>query len=402
MREATSLLVDSNSGAGAPTGPDRGDGRQSIKGSDMIRLGLNSRNHIAGFGCACLASRGQRCECAGPGATSAAAAGQSATDAENARDHHHRAEARGERSSTFRSRSRSSAATRWSGSTRSPSQDYLSQVPGLSLEQSRAPVRRRLVLRGVNTGGVSSTVAVYVDETPFGSSTGLVNGAVLAGDFDTFDLARIEVLRGPQGTLYGASSLGGVLKFVTNTPELGRMSARAGAPGWSSSMAAARAIMSAASSTCRWATSPPSADRASTARTPAGSTRTVRRSPTSLASRCDSGRQEHQRERSLGRPRLRLFKPTAGTDDSADGNRPAHRVRRTEQCRGRSGMITTRSTASCGQTRLLPSSRTSSNTGSTTAPSNMTSASPALLSSTSYGTSDQTSRLDARAIFGTA
>jgi outer membrane receptor protein involved in Fe transport len=103
--------------------------------------------------------------------------------------------------------------------------DYLSQVPGLSLEQSEPGVGR-LVLRGVNTGGVSSTVAVYVDETPFGSSTGLVNGAILAGDFDTFDVARIEVLRGPQGTLYGASSLGGVLKFVTNTPQLGELTAR--------------------------------------------------------------------------------------------------------------------------------------------------------------------------------
>ena len=69
-------------------------------------------------------------------------------------------------------------------------------------------------MRGVNTGGVASTVAVYVDETPFGSSSGLVNGAILAGDFDPFDMQRIEVLRGPQGTLYGASSLGGVLKFV--------------------------------------------------------------------------------------------------------------------------------------------------------------------------------------------
>ena len=104
-------------------------------------------------------------------------------------------------------------------------QDYLNQVPGLSLEQSNPGVGR-LVLRGVNTGGVSSTVAVYVDETPFGSSTGLVNGAILAGDFDTFDISRIEVLRGPQGTLYGASSLGGVLKFVTNTPQFDALSVR--------------------------------------------------------------------------------------------------------------------------------------------------------------------------------
>ena len=93
--------------------------------------------------------------------------------------------------------------------------DYLKLVPGLQLNQS-TPGQGRLIIRGVNTGGVASTVGVYMDETPFGSSSGLVNGAVLAGDFDTFDLDRIEVLRGPQGTIYGASSLSGVLKFITN------------------------------------------------------------------------------------------------------------------------------------------------------------------------------------------
>src|SRR6185437_12971291 len=96
-------------------------------------------------------------------------------------------------------------------------QDYLKLVPGLQLNQSTEG-EGRLIIRGVNTGGVASTVSVYMDETPFGSSSGLVNGAVLAADFDTFDLNRIEVLRGPQGTLYGASSLGGVLRFVTNSP----------------------------------------------------------------------------------------------------------------------------------------------------------------------------------------
>ena len=95
--------------------------------------------------------------------------------------------------------------------------DYLKLVPGLQLNQD-TPGQGRLVIRGVNTGGVASTVGVYMDETPFGSSSGLVNASVLAGDFDTFDLDRIEVLRGPQGTIYGASSLGGVLKFVTKLP----------------------------------------------------------------------------------------------------------------------------------------------------------------------------------------
>ena len=103
--------------------------------------------------------------------------------------------------------------------------DYLKLVPGLQLDQSTQGAGR-LVMRGINTGGVASTVAVYADETPFGSSSGLVNGGVLAGDFDTFDMARVEVLRGPQGALYGASSLGGLMKFVTNLPDKERFQMR--------------------------------------------------------------------------------------------------------------------------------------------------------------------------------
>ncbi|OON64586.1 TonB-dependent receptor [Massilia sp. KIM] len=122
--------------------------------------------------------------------------------------------------------------------------DYLKLVPSLNIVQS-TPGEGRLVLRGLDTGGVASTVAVYLDETPFGSSSGLANGATLAGDFDTFDLARIEVLRGPQGALYGASSLGGLVKFVTNAPELSEFSLRArvgaatvdgGGTGWRSNL----------------------------------------------------------------------------------------------------------------------------------------------------------------------
>ena len=104
-------------------------------------------------------------------------------------------------------------------------QDVIAQVPNLSIAQS-APGQARVVLRGVNTNGVASTVAIYVDDTPFGSSSGIANGAVLAADFDTFDVSRIEVLRGPQGTLYGASSLGGVLKYVTTPPQLDHFSLR--------------------------------------------------------------------------------------------------------------------------------------------------------------------------------
>jgi outer membrane receptor protein involved in Fe transport len=99
--------------------------------------------------------------------------------------------------------------------------DYTKLVPGLSIE-SAGPGDVRLTLRGLNAGGVGSTVAVYVDETPFGSSSGLVDGSIFASDFDTFDMNRIEVLRGPQGTLYGSNTEGGLIKFVTNAPSLGR------------------------------------------------------------------------------------------------------------------------------------------------------------------------------------
>lgn len=104
--------------------------------------------------------------------------------------------------------------------------DYAKLVPGLQLNAS-SPGQARLVLRGVNTGSISSTVAVYQDETVFGSSSGLINGATLTGDFDTFDIARIEVLRGPQGTLYGANALSGLIKFVPNAPNATKFEARA-------------------------------------------------------------------------------------------------------------------------------------------------------------------------------
>jgi iron complex outermembrane recepter protein len=104
-------------------------------------------------------------------------------------------------------------------------QDLTSMVPGLSLNSNQNGITR-ISLRGINTGGVASTVGVYVNEVPFGSSSGLANAAILSGDFDTFDLARVEVLRGPQGTLYGASSLGGVIKYVANEPSTDGFEAR--------------------------------------------------------------------------------------------------------------------------------------------------------------------------------
>ena len=96
--------------------------------------------------------------------------------------------------------------------------DLQAKVPGLSLTEIE-PGTTRLTLRGQNVGGVGSTVTTYIDDTPFGSSNALANGFGFSGDFETWDLQRVEVLRGPQGTLYGAGSEGGLLKYVTNPPD---------------------------------------------------------------------------------------------------------------------------------------------------------------------------------------
>ncbi len=100
--------------------------------------------------------------------------------------------------------------------------DFVNLVPGLNFVGTR-PGDRQLTLRGISSGGdqQSATVATYIDDVPVGSSNSNGLGARNKPDLDAFDLERIEVLRGPQGTLYGANSLGGLLKYVTVQPDPG-------------------------------------------------------------------------------------------------------------------------------------------------------------------------------------
>lgn len=104
--------------------------------------------------------------------------------------------------------------------------DYYSKIPGLAISGGGTEQRASsLSLRGVTTGGASAaTVAITVDDVPFTSSTYLAQSPL--PDLDPATLDRIEVLRGPQGTLYGASSLGGLIKYVTAVPDANEFSAR--------------------------------------------------------------------------------------------------------------------------------------------------------------------------------
>lgn len=104
-------------------------------------------------------------------------------------------------------------------------EDYYSSLPGLNLTPSTQSATI-LSIRGITTGGATNpTVGVVVDDVPYGASTGFGGGFVVP-DIDPGDLARIELLRGPQGTLYGASSMGGLLKFVTADPSTNEFSGR--------------------------------------------------------------------------------------------------------------------------------------------------------------------------------
>ncbi|MBA2921006.1 MULTISPECIES: TonB-dependent receptor [Sphingomonas] len=101
--------------------------------------------------------------------------------------------------------------------------DFANTVPALSYTSEGAG-KTQVSLRGVTAGiDIGPTVGIYVDDVPYGSSSAFSNASGLALDVGLFDLDRVEVLRGPQGTLYGASTMGGLIKYVTARPDLTRM-----------------------------------------------------------------------------------------------------------------------------------------------------------------------------------
>ncbi|MBT0587356.1 TonB-dependent receptor [Alteromonas oceanisediminis] len=87
--------------------------------------------------------------------------------------------------------------------------------------QNLGPGQSQVAIRGVSAGqivrdqpGVKEQVGVYLDES-------VISLSLFTPDLDLYDLARVETLRGPQGTLFGSGSIGGTLRYITNQPELG-------------------------------------------------------------------------------------------------------------------------------------------------------------------------------------
>jgi outer membrane receptor protein involved in Fe transport len=99
-------------------------------------------------------------------------------------------------------------------------EDYAAQIPGLSLSSFR-PGFTQVTLRGITTGVAqsASTTAFYIDEAPIGSVNAYAAGSAVTPDLDPAELQRVEVLKGPQGTLYGAGAMGGLVRYVTSAPD---------------------------------------------------------------------------------------------------------------------------------------------------------------------------------------
>jgi iron complex outermembrane receptor protein len=104
--------------------------------------------------------------------------------------------------------------------------DYMRQVPSLAIGDN-GPGDKRIVMRGVSATG-DGTVGLYFDEVVItGESLGDDGGK--QPDIKLFDMDRIEVLRGPQGTTFGSSSLSGTIRWLPRTPDYTKFSADVGA-----------------------------------------------------------------------------------------------------------------------------------------------------------------------------
>jgi iron complex outermembrane recepter protein len=98
--------------------------------------------------------------------------------------------------------------------------DFARNVAGLTIADL-GPGQSQMAIRGISSGqvirdqpGVKEQVGVYLDESP-------ISVALFTPDLEMFDLDRIEVLRGPQGTLFGAGSEAGTVRYITTQPKLG-------------------------------------------------------------------------------------------------------------------------------------------------------------------------------------
>jgi iron complex outermembrane receptor protein len=95
--------------------------------------------------------------------------------------------------------------------------DLSRAVPNLSFSSQAGEGLSNLEMRGVSSSAGTATVALYLDDVSLTTRNLPTEGA---SEPRFLDIARVEVLRGPQSTLYGASALGGTLRYISNAPQM--------------------------------------------------------------------------------------------------------------------------------------------------------------------------------------
>ena len=106
--------------------------------------------------------------------------------------------------------------------------DYANYVPGLAVQSNGTPGQTQVSMRGIAAMSPGSTVGTYVDETPVGSNSLYQQATLYTLDLLPYDVESIEVLRGPQGTLYGAGAMGGLIKYTMKKPDVTQAEYRVG------------------------------------------------------------------------------------------------------------------------------------------------------------------------------
>jgi iron complex outermembrane receptor protein len=149
-------------------------------------------------------------------------------------------------------------------------EDVAANVAGFSV-QNLGPGQSQVAMRGISAGqivrdqpGVKEQVGVYLDES-------VVSLSLFTPDIDLFDVSRVEVLRGPQGTLFGSGSLSGTVGTSRTSPSWASSVCSASSPGGPSSRAARLAVPSSAR-TSPWARRGRCGSRGTTTSWPATST----------------------------------------------------------------------------------------------------------------------------------